>query len=97
VERAKQLTVELNKEFLALGARVPQYHTYPNIDIEQYLRMRRKDGAHSDPELRFYEKCDLIIHKPLPEYMSGDMSDPESLNYGVLMYWRNPYADNKRI
>jgi hypothetical protein len=26
----------------------------------------------------------------LPEYMSGDWADPESLNYGVKVYWLNP-------
>lgn len=30
------------------------------------------------------------ISKVLPSYMSGKWSDPESLDYGVLMYWMNP-------
>lgn len=91
IERVKQLAMDLDLEFLALGARIPFYHKHPDLDVQDYVNKRAENGERFDPELRFYERCGLKVHRILPDYMSGDWADPESKNYGVLMYWLNPH------
>jgi len=40
-----------------------------------------------DKELNFYNKAGLNIIKVIPGYMN----DIDSLNYGVLLVWKNPF------
>lgn len=91
VERAKKFTVEQDLEFIVLGARVPFYHKYPDMDVREYIEKRNENGERFDPELRFYERCGMTLGRVLQEYMSGKWADSESLNYGVMMYWMNPH------
>jgi len=93
VDHAKDLAIDMGCRQIALGCRVPEYHKHADIPIGDYIRMRREDGQLFDPELRFYSRCGLTFIRPLPEYMSGKDEDPESLNYGVLSVWRNPFID----
>lgn len=71
---------------LYLGSRIPSYHKYSNMQIEDYVFGKRKNGKPLDPELYFYLKDGFEIVEIIPEYMR----DPESLNYGVLIKWNNP-------
>lgn len=91
VYAALQKTVELNCKQFVLGCRIPDYHKYSMIPVEQYITLRRADGEYLDRELRFYSRCGLRFLKPLPEYMSGAWADPDCLNYGVLSVWTNPF------
>ena len=91
VYAALQKTIEMNCKQFVLGCRIPDYHQYSNIPVEQYITLKRKDGEYLDKELRFYSRCGLRFLKPLPGYMDGDWADPDSLNYGVLSVWTNPF------
>lgn len=71
---------------LYLGSRIPSYHKYKHMKVEDYVFGKRKSGKPLDPELYFYQKLGFEIVEIIPEYME----DPESLNYGVLIQWNNP-------
>ena len=90
VEAVKVRCVELNLKCVALGCRVPDYHKHSDVDINEYITLKRPDGEFLDSELRFYSRCGLKFKKVLPEYMSGENADEESLNFGVLSIWENP-------
>ena len=91
LQAQKQLAEKLNLMFLVLGARIPGYDEYcknnREIYIEEYTKLKRDDGYHLDPELRFYTRNGLELKKIMPNYM-GD--DAESRNYGAIMMWENP-------
>ena len=91
LQAQKQLAEKLNLMFLVLGARIPGYDEYcknnREIYIEEYTKLKRDDGYHLDPELRFYMRNGLELKKIMPNYM-GD--DAESRNYGAIMMWENP-------
>lgn len=69
-----------------LGARIPSYHKNSHLDVFEYVHKKRKNGKPIDPEIYFYLKNGFAIAEIIPEYMD----DPESLNYGVLIEWKNP-------
>lgn len=91
VYKAQELTVKLNCKQLVLGCRIPDYHKYGEIPIEQYIHLKRADGEFLDKEMRFYARAGMRFLKPMPEYMSGSRADPDSLNYGVMTIWSNPF------
>ena len=78
---------------LYLGSRIPGYHRHKDIKVEDYVFGKRKSGKPLDPELYFYLKNGFKIVEVIPEYMH----DPESLNYGVLIRWDNPFYKLTRI
>jgi hypothetical protein len=90
ISAQKNLTQKLNLRFLVLGARIPGYDKYckekAEIPIEDYVKLERSDGELLDPELRFYTRNGLIIHKINPDNMEDDR---ESRNYGAIMVWEN--------
>ncbi|HUS49841.1 MAG TPA: hypothetical protein VMZ91_06730 [Candidatus Paceibacterota bacterium] len=96
INTQKNLTQKLNLRFLILGARIPGYNTYcqknGNININDYVKLRREDNQLLDPELRFYTRNDLTLFKIMPNYM-GD--DKESRNYGAIMVWENKNLGRK--
>lgn len=91
VQRVLDFCVEINCKNFVLGCRVPEYYKHSEIPIEQYITLKNEKGEYQDPELRFYSRCGLYFTKPMPEYMSAENADPESLNYGVMSIWDNPY------
>lgn len=84
-----RLLIKYNLKQGILGARIPSYHKYSDkIKVEDYVQLKEeKDGIPPDPELAFYQKLGLKMIKIIPNYFK----DPESLNYGVLFVWRNPF------
>jgi len=70
-----------------LGSRIPFYHKNSHMDVRNYVYGKRKNGKPFDPELYFYLKNGFEIVGIIPDYME----DPESLNYGVLIRWKNPF------
>jgi len=96
INTQKNLTQKLNLRFLILGARIPGYNTYcqknGNININDYVKLKRGDNQLLDPELRFYTRNDLTLFKIMPNYM-GD--DKESRNYGAIMVWENKNLGRK--
>lgn len=69
-----------------IGSRIPSFHKYKDMKVEDYVYGKRKNGKPLDPELHFYMKNGFEIVEIIPEYME----DPDSLNYGVLIKWDNP-------
>ena len=91
VYHALRRTVELGCKQFVLGCRIPDYYKHCDIPVEQYITLKRHDGEYMDRELRFYSRCGLRFLKSLPDYMVGNWADPDSLNYGVLSIWNNPF------
>ena len=91
VYKVQELCVKLNCKHVVLGCRIPDYHKYAEIPIDQYILLKRADGEFLDKEMRFYARCGMRFLKPMPEYMSGSRADPDSLNYGVMTIWSNPF------
>jgi ribosomal protein S18 acetylase RimI-like enzyme len=57
------------------------------MSVEEYVYARTKTGRVLDPELALYLSLGMKIEKIIPNYFD----DPESLNYGVLVSWANPF------
>ena len=77
-----------NKKGVFLGSRIPSYHKYVGkIGIEDYVFGKNRDGRTRDPEIRLYQSTGFRPMKIVPGYME----DPDSLDYGVLMFWENPF------
>lgn len=72
-----------------LGGRLPGYHKYADhMSAEEYLWLKRGDGKFLDPQVRMYDSVPLLrVVKLLPNYFE----DPDSLNNGVLLVWKNPF------
>ncbi len=85
LEAQKNLARELGLQYLVLGARIPGYHKYSHLPIDEYLALRKAGTSEPlDPEIRFYERSGLEIAQIIPNYMEDD---PESRNYGAVMIW----------
>jgi ribosomal protein S18 acetylase RimI-like enzyme len=91
-----RLAIKYNLKRGLLGARIPNYYKYVDkIKVEDYIQLDKKSSdIPPDPELIYYRnvtnllsKLGLQIVKVLPNYFK----DPESLNYGVLLIWGNPF------
>lgn len=82
-----KLTIQKNLRQIFLGARIPGYCYHSELPVEIYIKSKSKKGRFVDPELALYQKYGVEPIRPLPNYMP----DPESLNYGVLMRWKNPF------
>ncbi|MCL7747574.1 GNAT family N-acetyltransferase [Halalkalibacter alkaliphilus] len=72
------------KRFMA-GCRIPNYHEYAkHLDVDSYVKAVEK-GEIKDLVLTFMLKQGL---RPL-QVMSNYLEDEESLDYAVLVEWRN--------
>jgi len=84
-----RIAVCRNIQYIVLGSRIPRYHKYSDtLSAEEYVfSSRPNSGKPLDPELYLYLKEGLKVIKVLPNYIE----DPESLNYGVILIWKNPF------
>ncbi|MFA6525760.1 MAG: hypothetical protein WCT33_05925 [Patescibacteria group bacterium] len=88
------VAIKNNLKYGILGGRIPYYHKYSNkYSAEEYLNAKDERGDLLDPEVRFYKKNRLRIVLLLPDYFK----DPESMNYGVLLRWKNPFYSKNKI
>jgi ribosomal protein S18 acetylase RimI-like enzyme len=91
LESIGKLAVRYNIKQGMLGGRIPGYHKYSGeMSVEEYVfaTIKKENSAKPlDPEISFYRKAGLEIVKIIPDYFE----DPESLNYGILLLWRNPF------
>ncbi|REJ73925.1 MAG: hypothetical protein DWQ34_02555 [Planctomycetota bacterium] len=87
------LMMELGLRGIILGVRPLRYHRFADkMSFDEYLYDKR--GKIRDPELGMYCRMGFEIRKALPEYFE----DPESVNYGVLLFSENPHFDpNKPV
>lgn len=82
LESIGKLAIRYNVRYGMLGGRIPEYHKYADkMSAEEYV------NTAIDPEISFYKKAGLKIIKVIPNYYK----DPESLDYGILLLWKNPF------
>ncbi|MBD3238343.1 MAG: hypothetical protein GF332_01740 [Candidatus Moranbacteria bacterium] len=78
-----------NKKGAYIGSRIPDYNEYkkknPKIRVDQYIKLKRKDGKFYDRGLRLYQSQGLQPIKALANYFP----DLDSRNYGVLVFKKN--------
>jgi len=87
IEAAEEVTIKYSLEGFILGSRVPRFYRYSTqMKIDDYI-LAKKRSRFLDPEIEFYSKCGLKIISTLPNYFD----DPQSLNFGILMGWANPF------
>ncbi|MBD3300738.1 MAG: GNAT family N-acetyltransferase [Candidatus Moranbacteria bacterium] len=83
--------IKNNKKGVYLGSRMPGYKDYlenkKKVTPEEYVKIKRPDNKLYDKELRLYRSEGFKIVKVIDNYFP----DPESLNYGVLIYRKNPF------
>lgn len=70
------------------NARIPGYHTKPELSVDDYCTLRRDDGLLYDPVLRFHERMGAQVIKPV----SYSMEDPESRNGGCWVQYSQQFA-----
>ncbi|MGA9228037.1 MAG: GNAT family N-acetyltransferase [Mesobacillus sp.] len=82
-----ETVVHLGLDRLLGGGRMPGYHLHSDeLSIEEYIEKVLK-GELKDPVVSFLLRCTRTPVKPVANYLE----DEESLNYGMLMEWRNPF------
>jgi hypothetical protein len=87
-EYGGKLTIKHNLKKVYIGSRIPFYHKYADkMSVDEYVFGKSKTGRILDPELSLYIKMGLKIEKIVPDFFN----DPESLNYGVMVSWENPF------
>lgn len=94
LERVGKEIIKRNLKYAILGGRMPHYYRYAHqYTPQEYFNHKNEEGEILDPEIRFYLKSGLEFIKIIPNYFK----DPASLNYGVLLRWRNPFYIKNRI
>ncbi len=86
IQEQISLGQRLGLEHIVLGSRVPGYrewHKSRSASIAEYLSETDKDGLTLDPLIKFFTRQGFSIQRTISEYMEND---PESLNYGVIMF-----------
>ena len=79
--------VQLGLERLLGGGRMPGYHLHSaEMSIDEYAK-KILQGELKDPVISFLLRCGRTPVKPVANYLE----DEESLNYGMLMEWKNPF------
>ncbi len=74
------------KKGVFLGSRVPGFRKRSaTTTIEDHVF--GKNGRSRDPEVRMYQNDGFNVIRIIPGYME----DPDSCNYGVLMFYPNPF------
>ncbi|WP_241535961.1 GNAT family N-acetyltransferase [Indiicoccus explosivorum] len=82
-----QTVIELKLERLLGGGRMPGYQQVADeMTPESYIK-RVTAGELRDPVISFLLSCGRKPIHIVPNYLD----DEESLNYGVLMEWKNPF------
>lgn len=79
--------IKLNLERLLGGGRMPGYYKIAHqLTPEEYIQAVTK-GTIKDPVISFLMRCGRTPLTIVENYLE----DEESLNYGVLMEWKNPF------
>lgn len=87
LESIGKMAIRCNAKRGMLGGRIPGYYKYADkMSVENYVNAKK--GKRSlDPEIEFYKRSGLKIVKIIKNYFK----DPESLDYGILLIWENPF------
>lgn len=79
-------------ERLAGGGRMPGFHKVANeMSAKTYID-KVTNGELKDPVISFLLRCGRMPVGIMEDYIE----DEESLNYSVLMEWRNPFSDLRK-
>ncbi|MDZ5470577.1 GNAT family N-acetyltransferase [Bacillus sp. 31A1R] len=82
-----ETVVHLKLERLLGGGRMPGFHKHAkDLTAEEYVE-KLLTGELKDPVITFLLRCGRTPIKPIKDYLE----DEESLNYGLLMEWKNPF------
>ncbi|OXM87834.1 GNAT family N-acetyltransferase [Paenibacillus rigui] len=82
-----EVVVELKLQRLLGGGRLPGYHRHAaSMTPEEYVSAVL-NGSLKDPVMTFLLRCGRTPVKLSANYLE----DEESLNYAMLMEWRNPF------
>ncbi|MFE5317435.1 GNAT family N-acetyltransferase [Paenibacillus sp. NPDC056579] len=85
-----EVVVELKRTRLLGGGRIPGYHRHAStMTADQYAQAVVK-GELKDPVMTFLLRCGRTPVKLVADYLE----DEESLNYAMLMEWRNPFMEH---
>lgn len=85
-EARKKLVVELGLKRYLAGCRIPNFHEYANeLSVDEYVD-KVVTGEIKDLVLTFMLRQGL---QPI-QIMENYLDDEESLNYAVLVEWKNP-------
>ncbi|MBM7659615.1 ribosomal protein S18 acetylase RimI-like enzyme [Bacillus mesophilus] len=86
-----ETVVQLQLKRLLGGGRLPGYSRHAKeMTIDQYVSNVLTGRIH-DPVITFLLKCGRTPLEVIPNYLE----DEESLNYGLLMEWKNPFLFQK--
>lgn len=82
-----QVVIQLGLDRLLGGGRMPGYRQAAEVmSAEEYLQ-KLIAGEKKDPVITFLLRCGRTPMAIVENYLE----DEESLNYGVLMEWKNPF------
>lgn len=88
IEGLGKLIIKKKLKRTVFGARMPRYYKYSKkMSPEEYIFTRTKKGFIIDPELSIYLMLGIYPVRIIKDYFE----DKESLNYGVLVTWKNPF------
>lgn len=88
IEGLGKLIIRKRLKRTVFGARMPKYHKYATkLTPREYILTRRRKGFLLDPELSLYLSLGIYPVRIIKDYFN----DEYSLNYGVLVTWKNPY------
>lgn len=84
-----EVVVHLGLRRLLGGGRMPGYHKQAEtMTVEDYVKAVMA-GVCKDPVITFLLRCGRTPVQVVPDYLQ----DEESLNYALLMEWRNPFRN----
>ncbi|NIN92584.1 hypothetical protein GTO36_06305 [bacterium] len=90
LEATGKLVIKYGLKQGVFGSRIPRYHKHAGkMLVEEYIKAKTKTGRLLDPELGIYQSVGLRPVRIIPGYIK----DPESLDYGILVVWENPFSD----
>jgi len=94
LEAAGKLVIKYGLNQVLFGSRIPRYHKYESqMSVKKYIKSKTRTGRLLDPELAMYQSIGLRHVKIIPSYIK----DPESLDYGILVVWKNPFLDLTKL
>ncbi|SDZ66829.1 Acetyltransferase (GNAT) family protein [Evansella caseinilytica] len=82
----KQLVIDLRLKRYVAGCRIPNFHKHAGqMSVETYVD-KVVDGEINDLVLSFMLRQGLVVKQIMPHYLDDD----ESLDYAVIVEWKNP-------
>ncbi len=90
----KELCERLNLKGIALGGRIPNYHSYSDkMSPKEYIeKVKRREIE--DPVFNFQISNDFYPSKVLKNYLEGDTA---SNDYAVLLKWDNIFFERPSV